>query len=121
MKKQFKDILLIIFAAPVLGILLGGVYWLPAIYITKEREPWLTVLLAGGLGITVFGPGALALAPPHWLCIIWVVSIVLLLMARRTFGGLGHNLERFGAVHCMTLMLVVILLFILHRAARIRA
>ena len=78
---------------------------MPAMLITKERDPWLTLLLAVGLAVTVFGIGLFAHTPPLYLAAVWLVSIVILLLRRATYGSLGHNIERFGVVHAATLIL----------------
>jgi hypothetical protein len=93
----------IVLAIPVLGVLLGGVYSLPAGYLTNERDPWYTLLLACGLAVTTFGVGLLAGVPFLILLGVWGVSLVLFLLARWVFGDLG--IERFGMVHAATLML----------------
>jgi hypothetical protein len=103
---------------PVLGILFGGVYSLPAMRVTKERDPWLTLLLAGGLAVTVFGIGLPTHTPPLYLAGLWLVSIVLLLLRRAAYGGLGHNLERFGLVHAATLLATILIIMLRHHAIR---
>ncbi|MDP2270889.1 MAG: hypothetical protein Q8N23_22410 [Archangium sp.] len=73
--------------------------------LTKERDPWLTLLLAAGLGLTEFGIGSLANVPIADLAGAYGLSLVLLLLARKFYGGLGHSLERFGVVHSAALAL----------------
>jgi len=100
------DIGLYILAVPVLGILLGGIYSLPSMRITKERDPWLTILLAVCLQITIFGiGGAVFHAFPSALCVVSVISLILLLLAKKAWGNLGHSLERFGMVHLLILLM----------------
>lgn len=90
-------------AVPVLGVLMGGIYSLPAMRLTNCREPWFTVLLGIGLSVTVLAIGfACGLALPVIL-IAWICACVLLLV-RRFLGKLDHNLERFGLVHAVTLV-----------------
>jgi hypothetical protein len=109
MKKRIGvgEIALIIFAVPLLGGLMGAIYSWPSMSLTKERDPWLTLLLACGLAVTVFGLGHLMQAPPASLSWVFAISIVLLLLARLAFGSLGHNFERFGMVHIATLFLLM--------------
>jgi hypothetical protein len=97
----------VLLAVPVLGILMGGIYAIPAMKISKEKDPLLTLLLTIGLGITVFGIGALMRMPPSSSLGAFGVSVALLLAARHAFGGLGHSLERFGVVHVTAIMLTV--------------
>jgi hypothetical protein len=104
-KKLFEVIAIILFGIPVLGIFFGGIYSLPAMRFTKQRDPWLTLLLAGGLVITVSGVGLVTHTPLSYMVALWFVSIVFLLLARKAYGNLGHNVERFGLVHVATLLL----------------
>lgn len=97
---------MIAFMIPLLGVLLGGLYSFPAMRFTRERDPWLTLLLACGLAITVFGLGLLSQTPPQTLGFVFGASILLLLSARWLYGSLGHSLERFGLVHMATLLIL---------------
>jgi len=99
-----KTLAIILIAVPMLGIMAGGIYSLPAIKLTKGREPWLSLLLAVGLAITIFGLGATANVSRLTLGGIWVAGVVLLLLARWFYGSLSHSLESFGAVHLFMLM-----------------
>lgn len=99
-----ETVVLVLVAGPVLGLLLGGVYSLPALWITKEREPWLSGLLSVGLALTVFGLGCLAHTPIRCSAWTWAFTICLLQLARAFYGGLGHSLERFGIVHVAALV-----------------
>jgi hypothetical protein len=112
-----ETFLLILIAGPVLGLLLGGVYSYPAIRFTKGHEPWLSLLLAVGLSITIFGLGLAAKVPVLYLGAVWVVALLLLLVARRVYGALDRNLERFGMVHAVALVLVVAAIFLTTRYA----
>ena len=58
--------LMMIVGVPVIGVLMGGIYSLPAMKVTDERDPWLTTLLACGLAITVFGIGFITGTPMAW-------------------------------------------------------
>jgi hypothetical protein len=109
---------MVLLRMPVLGILFGGVYSLPAMRITKERDPWLTLLLAGGLAITVFGIGLPTHTPPLLLAALWLLSIGLLLLRRAAYGSLGRNLERFGLVHATTLLLTFFVIMLMHIVTR---
>ncbi len=104
--KFSKLVGIVLLGVPVLGVLMGGVYSAPAMHITKERDPWLTLLLAFGLAITVFGIGFATHIPFIYLWVVWLVSVVLLLLGRAAYGNLGHNLERFGMVHNVTLLIM---------------
>jgi hypothetical protein len=89
---------------PVVGLLMGGIYSMPAMRLCKGREPWLSVLLSFGLAITVFGLGYLGETPVLFSVGAWGFSVVLLLVARRLYGTLDGNLERFGLVHATALL-----------------
>jgi hypothetical protein len=94
---------------PVVGLLMGGVYSVPAMSLCKGREPWLSALLSLGLGITLFGVGYLGETPMLRSIGAWGLSVMLLLVARRLYGNLDDNLERFGLVHAMVLMIALVL------------
>jgi len=91
-------------AVPVVGLLMGGIYSVPAMRVCKGREPWLSALLSVGLAITVFGLGFLTDTPILFSVGAWGFSLVLLLVARRLHGTLDGNLERFGLVHAAALL-----------------
>jgi len=97
---------------PVLGILMGGIYSWPAIHFTNGRDPWLTLLLAVGLAITVFGIGLPFQTPLLHSGLLYLVGICLLLLRRAMDGGLGGNLERFGEVHGVVFMLTWLLVIV---------
>lgn len=101
---RLANALLIIVGMPILGILMGGVYSLPALKLSKERDPGLSLLLSMGLGTTVFGLGYFSCVPLVYLAGVWGFSLVLLVIARQAYGSLGHSLERFGIVHAVTLL-----------------
>ena len=103
--KLSDTVTVILFAVPVLGLLMGGVYSMPAIHFTRGREPWLSILLSVGLAVTVFGVGFVLDVPLVYLAVIWVFTIGLLLAARALLGSLDHNLERFGMVHGLALLI----------------
>ena len=107
--KPSEVALMILVGVPVLGILMGGVYSLPAMHFTKGRDPWLTRLLAVGLAITVFGIGLPFQTPLLYSGLLYLVSIGLLLLKRAMDGNLGSNLERFGLVHAVVFMLAWLL------------
>jgi len=80
-------------AVPVVGVLLGGIYFFPAIRLTKGHEPWLSVLLGIGLAITTFGIGYLSGADILYSTGVWVLSLALFAIARRVHGSLDGNVE----------------------------
>lgn len=107
-KKLSDTVTVVLFAVPVLGLLMGGVYSMPAIHFTRGREPWLSILLSVGLAVTVFGVGSVLHVPLVYLAVIWVFTIGLLLGARALLGSLDHNLERFGMVHALALLITFV-------------
>ena len=113
-----ETLLIALVAVPLVGILMGGVYSLPAMKLTKERDPGLTVLLSIGLGFSIFGIGTVSPAPVSYLAIAWAFSLVLLLLARWFYGSLGHSLERFGVVHATALLIVTLLSAVVHLRGR---
>jgi hypothetical protein len=103
--KVFETVALIGIAVPVVGLLMGGIYSMPAMRLCKGREPWLSVSLSIGLAITVFGLGYLADTPILFSIGAWSFSVILLLVVRRLHGTLDGNLERFGLVHATALLI----------------
>ena len=87
----------------VVGILMGGIYSLPAMKVTSSKEPWFTLLLSFGLTITVMAIGLLFFQSNiHVIYAILAANIPLII--RRFFGQLDHNAERFGLVHAISLL-----------------
>jgi hypothetical protein len=87
----------------VVGLYMGGIYSLPAMSITKSTDPWLTILLGTGLTITVTTMGLLFFT--SYLHLIYAIIIAnTLLIIRRLFGKLDHNVERFGVIHALCLV-----------------
>jgi hypothetical protein len=114
---QLKELLFLLFAIPVVGVLMGAILSVPAMMVTRERDPWLSAALAVALAITVFGVGMLLHAAVVHLVAAWGFSVLLLVLARACYGSLGHNLERFGMVHAMALLVT----FVVSLAARVHA
>jgi hypothetical protein len=82
---------------------MGGIYSLPAMRITKSTDPWLTIFLGMGLTVTVTTMGLLFFT--IYLHILYVTVIAnTLLVIRRLFGKLDHNVERFGLIHAFCLV-----------------
>lgn len=104
-----ENALIMIVGVPVLGVLMGGIYSLPAMKITDERDPWLTILLGCGLAITVFGIGFFTGTPMTWSTALFGLGVLFVCGARMLYGSLGHNIERFGIVHMFVLMLTLVL------------
>ena len=103
-----REALLLCLALPFLGVLFGGIYSVPAIKLSRGREPWLSSLLLSGLALTVFGAWFLLRIPAARLGGVYVVVAVAFFVVRRAFGGLQRNLEHFGIVHLFALVLVVV-------------
>jgi len=99
----YKDIPIYILGFIIVGLLMGGIYSLPAMRITKSTDPWLTLLLGIGLTITVTTMGLLLFTS----CFHVIYAILIantLLIIRRFFGKLDHNVERFGLIHALCLI-----------------
>ena len=87
----------------VVGILMGGVYSLPAMKVTGSKEPWFTLLLSFGLTLTVTVIGLLFFKTDMHI-VYAVLAANILLIIRRCFGRLDHNAERFGLIHAISLI-----------------
>lgn len=99
--------LLIALVLPILGLIMGGIYLFPAVWLTKGREPWLTLLLAIALACTTLGFGLAVCLPLGVLLPIWAVCMLLLLGIRSLFGGLDRHVERFGFVHMAAVVILL--------------
>jgi hypothetical protein len=108
-------------AIPVVGLLMGGIYSMPAMRVWKGREPWLSATLSIGLAVTVFGLGYLADTPILYSIGAWGFSVILLFVARRLHGTLDGNLERFGLVHASALLIAFALAALTAHGTSIRA
>jgi hypothetical protein len=106
--KKAERALILIIAATVVPLLGIHYSWL-AMRLTKEKDPAYTFLLGFGLLLTVFGIGMLMSIELKTLCWAWSGAMLLLLLARAFYGGLGSNFERFGIVHMMTLLMLLTL------------
>jgi hypothetical protein len=93
---------LLLVALPVVGVLLGGVYYLPVWWLTRGREPWTTSLLALGLAATALGLGAATGAPRGGSIAVLAVALALFAEARKAKPSL--KLEDFGLVHMVALV-----------------
>jgi hypothetical protein len=107
--KVFEAVAVFGVGVPVVGLLMGAIYSVPAMSLCKGREPWLSTLLSLGLAMTIFGLGYLGETPIHLSAGAWGFSVMLLLVARRLYGNLEDNLERFGLVHAVALMMALVL------------
>lgn len=86
----------------VVGILMGGIYSLPAMKVTGSKEPWFTLLLSLGLTMTVTAVGLLLFRSSIHI-IYAILAANTLLIIRRFLGKLDHNAERFGLIHAISL------------------
>lgn len=106
LRERARQALLLALAVPLLGVLFGGIYALPAIRLSRGRDPWLSVLLLSGLAFTVFGAGHLLRIPIGRLGWVYGAAALAFFVIRWAFGGIERNLERFGIVHLFALVLV---------------
>ena len=88
---------------------MGGIYSMPAMQVCKGREPWLSLSLSVGLAVTVLGLGYLTDTPILLSSLAWGFSLILLILARHFHGTLDGNLERFGLVHAVALLMALLL------------
>ena len=107
---------LFIFGGTFVFLALGGIYVFPAIYITKGREPWLTLLLSVCLGINVllvaYGPPRL---PYGYALGAWALSVGLLLIRRRR--RLDHSVESFVFTYLLSIVLTGVAAILVHHNA----
>jgi hypothetical protein len=93
-------------AIPVLGVLMGGLYALPILSLTRGKEPYTTATLAASLALPLLAIGWVFRTHASWIIGEWLVAMLLLLL-RRARGPLDGNIERFGIVNCATCCLAV--------------
>jgi hypothetical protein len=92
-----------VFGFIIVGLFMGGIYSLPAMRLTKDTDPWLTILLGVGLTITVSILGVMAFT--SYLHVLYAVLIAnTLLVIRRSLGKMDHNVERFGMIHALSVL-----------------
>src|SRR5262245_20178674 len=100
--EALSGVVVTLVAVPIVGLLFGGIYSIPADNVTRGREPWFTILLGVGLATSVLVLGLLdGLAWTRMLIVASVAWMVLLL--RRALGKL--NMESFAQVHILTILL----------------
>jgi len=112
-RKVVETVAVALIAAPVVGLFMGGIYSVPAIRLTRGHEPLLSILLSAGLAVTVFGVGYVLNVPLVYSAGIWLLSIGLLLATRKYVGVLDYNLERFGKVHALALLITFLVAVVL--------
>ena len=108
---RLREVLVIIIGLPVVGLLMGGVYSFPAMTISRGRDPWLTLLLAGALAVTVFGVGIPLGGSPHHLLVVLAIALMVLGLGR-VIWSYDHSAERFGMVHTLTLTILAVVLMV---------
>jgi len=100
---RVSQAVLLLFAVPVVGVLFGGIYSIPADYLTHGRDPWFTMLLCMGLATSVLVLGFCD--GLGWTPMLLATSVVwIVLLARRAFGKL--NMEGFAQVHILAILAV---------------
>ena len=99
----YQDIPIYVLGFIIVGLLMGGIYSLPAMRLTNSTDPWLTILLGIGLTITISTMG-LFLFTSYYHVIYAILIANSLLIIRRFFGKLDHNVERFGLIHALCLI-----------------
>ena len=108
LSSRVREAILIALALPILGVLLGGVYSIPAIKVSRGRDPWLSVILLAGLAVTVFGGGLLLRIAPSHLSFVFAAIAAVFLLVRGALGDLERNLEHFGFVHLLALVSLLV-------------
>ena len=89
-----------------MALFFGAFISFPVMMITKDREPWLTFLLAMGLSLVVVVPGLLIGLSFHTLGCLWLASMAILLLVRFTFG-LKDNIEHFAMAYIVTVLMMM--------------
>lgn len=108
----FREALVIILALPIVGLFMGAVFSFPAMKVSRGRDPWLTLLLALALAVTVFGVGIPAGGAPRHLLLVLGLALLLLLLVRLFVWSFDGNAERFGMIHGLTLVLLLVVVMV---------
>lgn len=82
----------------------GGIWSLPAIKLTRSREPWLTILLLAGLAGTVVGLRYLISHGFQHDLWVWLAAVGVFLFFRFVMG-MKRSIEPFFAAHMTAIML----------------
>lgn len=100
---------LLLVAVPIGAAMCGAWYcaWMRSL--TGGRDPWFTLALAGGLAALLFTIYCLELASELQCLGAGVVALAMLLFVRRTFG-IANDLEEYGVICVVTVLLVAGLL-----------
>lgn len=85
----------------------GAFISLPALYISRSREPWHTLTLALGLALLVFGIGISTEVPHRLLCGVLVGAWLMLALLRCLFGRGMRNVENFAPVYMFTMIAIM--------------
>jgi len=89
--------------------LVGGLFWgIAADKIAKDKEPWFTLLMLGGLAISVVVMASLSGASIRMAAWAFVVTGVLYVGLRCLFGK-GSRLEMFFVPHVLAIMMLLFL------------
>lgn len=103
-RSSVQEVLGLLIGLPIVLVLLGGLYSIPIMKVTKGREPALTVLIAIALAAMVGGIGFAAKTPASHSLVLASAVLGMLVLARKVYGSLGRNIEHFGMVHQLTLL-----------------
>jgi hypothetical protein len=102
MKKLVTTALLVVF-----GVATGAVWGIAADKITRGREPWLTVLMLCGLGVTVGGVSWCGGASSALIAYTFV-GTACAFVALRLLYGKKSALEMFAGPHVLAVLLLLV-------------
>ena len=85
----------------------GGVWSLPALKLSRSREPWLALLLFGGLAGTIIALRYLISGGFQYDFWIWLAAVGVFLSSR-FFTGVKRSVEPFFAAHVFAIILTLI-------------
>lgn len=95
-------------AGAIVMIAFGGLYLLLGERFARRKEPVTTLILATGLGVTVFGFGiAISMEFGHMIS-VFVGAVVGLVLLKLAFKTSPMGFVRFGALHVLTFFVAMV-------------
>lgn len=117
--QRFTQIGVACLVIPLVATVFGGIYLWTSDRIARSREPWRTLILGTGLGITVFGFGIATTMEVLHMVLVLAGSLVGLIALRLTSRPGSLSLMRFGALHFLTFFAAMAVASIEHEQRQI--
>ncbi len=106
--ERFAHIGVACLIVPLIATVFGGAYLWISDRLARNREPLGTLILGGGLGVTVFGFGSATAIDVLHMILIFAGSLAGLIALRLTSRPGALSLMRFGALHSLTFFVAMV-------------